>query len=121
MTINTLTILDTTVYGQASGNYDGSSLDWSSDAVRGVNYYGGQGSIQTITTDLTSFIGVVTIQASLNDNPDSAVWFDVLELGDGSTAYSDHGVNSIIGNFVWVRAHITGFDGGTIGGITISY
>jgi hypothetical protein len=27
--MTTKTILDTTVYGEASGNYDGSSQDWS--------------------------------------------------------------------------------------------
>ena len=38
MTLNNETILGTTVYGEASGNYDGSSQDFYSDAVRAANY-----------------------------------------------------------------------------------
>ncbi len=49
MAITRDTILDTTVYGTPSGNYDGSSQDWLSDPVKAANYYRGQGSIQTVT------------------------------------------------------------------------
>mgnify|MGYP003656985717 CR=1 FL=1 len=56
----TQTILGTTVYGEASGNYDGSSQDW-------------------------------------------------------------YHPESILGNFVWMRLHVTAFEGGTINSVTITY
>ena len=48
MNVNTLTILGYTQHGVPSGNYDGSSLEFDSDGAKGVGYYRGQGSIQTV-------------------------------------------------------------------------
>ena len=39
--ITTETLLNSTVHGIPSGNYDGSSQDWFSDAVKAANYYRG--------------------------------------------------------------------------------
>jgi hypothetical protein len=108
-------------YGTASGNYDGSSQDWYSDAVPAANYYGGQGSLQTIIYRLQNFVGIITIEATLNDQQESAPWFEVATYGDGSTVETGTIPVNIIGNFTWLRAHITGFDGGTIQVISASY
>ena len=53
----TQTILATTVYGQASGNYDGSSQDWYSDPAQAADYYRGRGGLQTVTFSLDQFEG----------------------------------------------------------------
>ena len=108
------------VYGTASGTYDGSSQDWSSDAVPAANYYGGQGALQTVTYQLQDFVGVITVEATLNDLQDSAPWFEVATIGDGSTADSGTIPVTVLGNFVWLRARIIGFDSGTLT-ITVSY
>ena len=120
-TVNTEYILGTTIYGQASGNYDGSSQEFFSDAQPGVSYYQGQGSIQTITIRVTGFVGIITMQATLMDPADTALWFDISSFGDGTTI--ENGVHpvSILGNYVWVRAKVTGFDAGTIDSIQITY
>ena len=55
--MTTQTILGTTVYGVPSGNYDGSSQDWSSDPVTAANYYRGRGGVQTVTFSVTQFEG----------------------------------------------------------------
>jgi hypothetical protein len=120
MTFTTKTILDTTTYGTASGNYDGSSSDFNSNAVIAVNYYAGQGSIQTVTIQITNFVGKITLQASLNDTVESAKWFDVYEY-EHLTPRTDLHPVSLTGNFVWMRAKITDFEAGTINSITISY
>ena len=72
----TATILGTTVYGTASGNYDGSSQDWASNAAQAANYYRGRGSVQTVTIDMSGFEGVIVLEATLDADPNSATWFD---------------------------------------------
>ena len=46
--VNTNTILSSTVYGTPSGNYDGSSQDWYSDAVQAADFFRGRGGLQTV-------------------------------------------------------------------------
>jgi hypothetical protein len=117
----TQTLVSNVTYGTPSGNYDGSSQDWLSDAVTAANYYGGQGSVQTITYRLQDFVGTITIWATLNDAQESAPWFQIATYGDGSTAENGTIPVSVVGNFSWIRAEITGFSGGTIQSITVAY
>ena len=81
MSITTELLLDTTVYGTASGNYDGSSQDFHGNGVTAANYYGGHGSVQTVTIQVTGFIGIITLQATLDDSLGAAKWFDVYTYG----------------------------------------
>lgn len=121
MSITNLYLLDYTTYGTPSGNYDGSSADFNGDGVKAVGYYQGQGNLQTVIMRLFGFVGVVTLQATLDFDWQSADWFDVYEYGDASSATTDvHPVN-LTGNFTWMRVRITSFDAGTIEAITISY
>jgi hypothetical protein len=123
MTVNTQILLDTTVYGEASGNYDGSSTDWFSDPVTAANYYRGRGGIQTVLIRVTDFVGLIRIQATLDTLPDTATWFDTYEYGDPSSGVpiTDYHPATITGNFVWLRARIENFEQGTINAITVSY
>jgi hypothetical protein len=116
------TILGTTVYGTPSGNYDGSSQDWFSDAAQAADYYRGRGNLQTVTFTLTGFEGVMTLEATLDSDPNTASWFDTYTLGDGSTTpLTDYHPASVPGNFTWMRVRITGFSGGIINSVTITY
>ena len=117
----TQTLVSDVTYGSASGNYDGSSQDWFSDAVPAANYYGGQGALQTITYQLQDFVGVITIRATLNDLQESAPWFDIATYGDGSTPDTGTIPVTVMGNFTWIRAEITEFSAGTIQLITVAY
>lgn len=121
MTTSTQTMLNNVVYGQASGNYDGSSQLFYSNAVPAANYYGGNGSIQTLFYNLDSFVGVITVQATLNDIPEQAQWFDISERGDGSTADTGYTSSTVTGNFSWLRARVERFDSGTITAVTAVY
>lgn len=120
-TYATVSILDNVVHGTASGNYDGSSQLFYSNAVPAANYYAGNGSIQTIQYNLLEFVGVITVQATLNDLPEQAQWFDISVRGDASTA--DSGITSatVTGNFSWIRARVEAFDSGTIQAVNLSY
>ena len=119
--VTTKSILPLTVYGEASGNYDGSSQDWSSDPVQAAEYYRGRGSVQTITFDTTDFVGRMYLEACLDTLADSAAWFTTFEYGDGSSLLTDRHPETVLGNFVWMRVRVAGFDGGTINSVTISY
>jgi hypothetical protein len=116
----TVTLLPTTEYGTASGNYDGSSQEFTGNSVPAANYYAGQGNLQTIAYNVIGFQGVITIQATLQDNPDQSAWFDIDTFGDGSTVVTEYHPVSVIGNFAHLRAYVTQFDSGTIT-VTASY
>jgi hypothetical protein len=120
-TYSTVSVLENVVYGTASGNYDGSSQLFYSNAVPAANYYAGNGSIQTIFYNLTGFVGVITIQATLNDLPEQAKWIDISERGDGSTADFGITTSTVTGNFSWIRARVEEFDAGIIQAVTVSY
>ena len=121
MTTTTTVVLESITYGQASGNYDGSSQLFYSNAMPAANYYNGNGSIQTLFYNLDSFVGTVTVQATLNDLPEQAQWIDISERGDGITPDTGYTSSTVTGNFSWVRACVTNFEGGTIQSVTIVY
>lgn len=120
-TFATVTMLDNVEYGSASGNYDGSSQLFYSNAVPAANYYAGYGSIQTIRYELNGFVGIITVQATLNDLPDQAQWFDISERGDGITPDTGVTTSTITGNFSWIRAQVEGFEAGSITAVSVSY
>lgn len=121
--VNTQTLIATTVYGEASGNYDGSSQDWNSDAVAAAGFYRGRGGLQTVTFRVHQFLGGVILEATLDTLADTASYFSVFEYGDSSSSVplTDFHPTTVTGNFVWLRARVIGFEGGVIDSITLVY
>lgn len=120
--MTTQTIISATVHGQASGNYDGSSLDWISVAVQAANYYRGQGSVQTVAFSVSGFEGTMTVEATLDTNPESAAWFDTYSYTAGSVApVTDYYSTGIQGNFTWLRVRVENFSAGSITSVTATY
>ena len=120
--MTTKTILATTVYGEPSGNYDGSSQDWSSDPVTAANYYRGRGGVQTITFSVAGFEGNMILEACLDEDPAEANWFETYIYGDGSTIpLTDYHPATISVNFTWMRACVEGFSGCSINSEIITY
>lgn len=115
------TILNSTVHGVPSGNYDGSSQDWASDAVRAADYYRGYGGLQTVTFTVTNFVGVIHLEATLDPEPGTANWVNTYTIGDISTVLTDRHPASITGNFTWMRVRVELFEAGTINSIVIAY
>lgn len=125
MSINTVVLIPETEHGVPSGNYDGSSTDFTGDPQRAANYYRGRGGLQTVRFAVTNFIGAVTIQATLDADPATARWFDTYNYGD-ENAVSDGSTTetystNVVGNFTWLRAVVTNFQYGTIDHVTASY
>jgi hypothetical protein len=122
MKTTTLQLLPTTTHGTPSGNYDGSSEDWSGVDQPAANYYGGFGGLQTVAFYLNGFQGRIKIEATLESAPatDSA-WFKVNEFDSDSAPTTDNFSRNITGNFTWIRANVEDFQAGTITQITLSY
>lgn len=122
MKTTTLELLPTTTYGTPSGNYDGSSQDWSGDRQQAANYYGGFGGLQTIAYYLNGFQGRIKIEASLDSDPTTdTAWFKVNEFDSTTTTTTNNFSVNITGNFTWIRANVEEFDAGTITKLYMSY
>jgi hypothetical protein len=122
MKTTTLQLLPTTTYGTPSGNYDGSSQDWSGDRQQAANYYGGFGGLQTIAYYLNGFQGRIKIEASLDSDPvTDAAWFKVDEFDSTTSTTTNNFSVNITGNFTWIRANVEDFDAGTITKLYMSY
>jgi hypothetical protein len=119
-TFTTQTLAANVVHGVPSGNYDGGSA-FISNAAPAASYYAGQGSIQTITYQLSNFVGLIKIEATLNDQQESAPWFQVANIGNISNATSGTSSTTVIGNFSWLRAEILDYSAGNIQSITAAY
>jgi hypothetical protein len=122
MKTTTLQLLPTTTYGTPSGNYDGSSQDWSGDRQQAANYYGGFGTLQTIAIYLSGFRGLIKIEATLDSDPtQDSEWFRVYEFDSTDTSTTNNFSVNITGNFTWVRANVEDFTSGTITRVDMSY
>jgi hypothetical protein len=75
--------------------------------------------LQTLTWHFSgTFVGNCKIQASLETDPGSDDWFDVYTV---DTVSEKDGYHNQTGNFVWLRAVVTGWTQGTIQLVTVSY
>ena len=124
------TLIPSTTNGTATGNYDGSSTWFYSDAAKGDGFYGYSDGLHTVSWQLTGFTGKITIQASLVETPVDTDWFDVTLVDPAGTASgtlqtytteSSHKAYNFTGNFVNVRASITDFTAGTINKLRFNY
>ena len=122
MKTTTLQLLPTTTYGTPSGNYDGSSQDFSGPQQKAADYYGGFGDLQTVAIFLLNFQGKLRIEATLESVPATdAEWFKVDEYNYTSTATTTNFSTNITGNFTWMRASVEDFTAGTITKVMLSY
>ena len=115
------TILTNVEHGVPSGNYDGSSQDWYSDAVQAAAYFRGRGSLQTLIISVAEFQGKITVEATLDTLADTATWFDTYEYDSTGSPSSDYHPENITGNFVWIRLRVEDFSAGTITAVTVGF
>lgn len=116
MAKKTVTLIPSTTFGSAVGNYDGSSLSFTSDKHKGDGYYGYADGVHTVAVFPTNLEATIQMQATLATDPAETDWFDVSNavLGDDSTAQSTATTFTFTGNFVWIRAKVTNFEAGII-------
>ncbi len=82
-------------------------------------YYLANRDLQTITWHFSgTFVGDCKIQASLVTDPSTDDWFDVYTIDTSSTK---DGYHNQTGNFVWLRAVVSGWTQGTIQLVSASY
>ena len=131
------TLIPSTTNGTATGNYDGSSTWFYSDAAKGDGFYGYSDGLHTVSWQITDFVGKITIQASLVETPvddaypDTPDWFDVVLVDPAGTAsgttqtYSSSTSSQVAfnftGNFVNVRASISDWTAGSINKLRFNY
>jgi hypothetical protein len=93
-------------------------------------YYLGNRDLQTVNLRLTNCTGNIVIEASLATTPTSNDWFKVytLEANANATPNSAPQIASnaatytnIEGNFVYLRAKVEDFQGGTVQFVKLSY
>jgi hypothetical protein len=118
MTYTVQTLVPFLQWGEPSGYYDGGNT-YIGNAVPAANYYGGQGSIQTILYDVEALQANITIEATLNDLQESAPWFEIARLEASNV--SEVRSNTVVGNFTWLRATVTDFAAGNVNIVNASY
>lgn len=118
-----LVLLPLTIYGTPSGNYDGSSdTDFAGDRQKAVSFYRRTTGTQSVLFNIDDFVGEIKIQATLDADPtQDAEWFDVYTFPDDSAATTANISVAITGNFTWMRAKVTGFLGGRINNVLLTY
>lgn len=126
--MTTVTLLGETIYGEPSGNYDGSTeLLFSEERHKAVGYYKSTSTSQTVRFSTNDFVGLIVLQASLDADPtNDSDWFDAYTFPgdstiDGSTAITTAYSITLHGNFTWIRAQVQQFTGGTIDSVTLTY
>jgi hypothetical protein len=118
---------------------------YTGDKFKADGFYGRADGFHTVQLNLNTFTGEVTIQGSLEVDPQANDWFDVtlqtntsvtgtvdttgaISVG-ASVAITDLSYSSttsntnfnFIGNYVWVRAIVSNWTSGTVESIMLNY
>jgi len=91
----------------------------SGDKQQAASYFFGNKDLQTITWTVTAFTGLIAIQATLVEDPTEDDWFTAYNIAGTNTTITSY--NNLSGNFVWLRAKVTGFTQGVIQNVKVSY
>lgn len=111
------------------------------DRIPGDGYYNRSDGLHTVQWSIADFVGQIAIEASLSKNPTESDWF-VIPLGsfseyivDTTGKVSTTSIRSIsytepttgsfvynfVGNYVWIRAHVSNWTAGSITKILMSH
>ena len=113
---------------QNPGN--GAAYTVTSNSQPAASYYLGNQDLQTINYRLSDCTGNIVIEATLGSVPSTAEWFKVYELVANANAAPNTATKlasnasaytNIEGNFVYIRAKVQDFAGGTVEFVKLSY
>lgn len=122
MKTSSYNLLPSTTFGTAIENYDGSSTTFSGIPQKAAAYYTKDKSIQTISWYLTNFIGILTIEATLDKDSNTNNYFQIGDtVSDGITLLTENGFANLEGNYTWIRLTVSSFGAGTINKVSIGY
>ena len=125
--VTTLILFPETTYVNP-GN--GAPYTLTSNSQPAAAYYLGNQDLQTLNLKLSGVTGNIVLEASLASTPTNTEWFKVYELEANANAPSNSAsyiasnaslYNNVEGNFVYLRAKIEDFQGGTVNFVKISY
>lgn len=120
--LHSKSIVSNIIYGVPSDHYDGTSSFYSASTCAS-GYYGGFSEYQTVTLDVSNFIGAIDIQASLNSDPSTASYFSVqsVPIISSNVAITDTFTTTVVGNFVLLRIAVSNFSSGIINSVSVTY
>ena len=79
--------------------------------VPAAAYYLGNQDLQTLSWNVTNFLGTIYIQATLASEPNEVTdgdWFNVYAINNiGQTGLTETNFYNLHGNFVWLRAKVS--------------
>lgn len=90
---------------------------YTSERIKGDGYYGGSDGFHTVSyTAAQTFIGTMTMQASLATEPAESDWFFIPETEQNYTVLDARSTSTVDcynfeGNFVWLRGYVAIADG----------
>jgi hypothetical protein len=93
-------------------------------------YYLGNQDLQTVNIKVTNCTGNIVLEASLATNPTSNDWFKVYQLEANANAVANTApqiasnasvYTNVQGNFVFMRAKVEDFQGGTVQFVKLTY
>jgi hypothetical protein len=113
----------------------GATIVFAGDKQQAAAYYLSGNDLQTITWSVgqgnnysnqnsqpnNTFTGTITIQASLATDPQETDWFDATVLSISTSTLPQVGYTNLRGNYIWIRARVTGWTAGAINQVTASY
>lgn len=123
----TLILLPQTAYVNP-GN--GAPYTVTGNSQPAASYYLGNQDLQTVQYSLTNCTGNIIIEASLASSPIESDWFKVFELEANANAPASSpsvlasdskSFVNIDGNFVFLRAKVEDFKGGSVNFVKVSY
>lgn len=98
-------------------NSTSTMMVYVSDKVKGDGYYGSSDGLHTVTyTCAPTFVGTVTMQASLATSPADSDWFTVPNTDVRYTVFEERSTSTVDyynfqGNYVWIRGCVAIQDG----------
>jgi len=98
-------------------NTASSVMVYTSAKARGDGYYGSSDGFHTVTyTAADTFVGTITVQATLAAEPTESDWFFIPNTTSTYTVFNTRTTSTVdyynfVGNFVWIRGHVSIQDG----------
>ena len=126
MKTSSLILIPSTQFNVANENYDPATdaSTFSGIPQKAAAYYSKDKSIQTLSWYMNTFIGVLTIEATLDGSSDTDNYFPIGETvidGTGGTPVDGNAFENIEGNYTWIRATVTQWTSGAIGKVVVGY
>ncbi len=108
MSFETITLLENitvnSTYGRNYNPVSDTDTLFYSDKNRGAGYYKNNSGLHTVLFNTESFVGTITIQATLELYPGINDWFDVHTETFALDSTNSNRSTNITGKFVFIRA-----------------